>query len=72
MLRAVQKGNAASLITSLSVDAAALYRAAAAAAADAVTARADAVAPLPKLGLYCEYRAAVLDTYSYCFAGAEP
>lgn len=63
-LRAMAKNNAPSLVASLAVDTAALYRSAATAAGQAPFVRQGAK------GLqYAEYKAATFRSYACCFAG---
>jgi hypothetical protein len=62
--RAIRKGNAASLVASLSVDAAAAFSAAAGTAQGIRGAKADC-----KFVQYAEYQAAVHQAYGLAFAG---
>lgn len=64
MLRAIQKGNAPSLIASLAVDAAAAFESAAGTASGVAATKADS-----KFKLYADYQAAVHRAYGQCFAG---
>jgi len=65
VLRAIQKGNAPSLIASLAVDAAAAFDSAAGTARGAAAAKGDC-----KFVLYADYQAAVHRAYGKSFAGA--
>ncbi len=64
VLRAIQKGNAPSLIASLAVDAAAAFDSAAGTARGVGAAKADS-----KFALYADYQAAVHRAYGRCSAG---
>ncbi len=65
MLRAVQKGNAPTLIASLATDASAAFKSAAGTAGGVVSAgKADS-----KFVLYCEYQAAAMETVALAFTG---
>ncbi|CAL8462981.1 g2515 [Coccomyxa elongata] len=66
VLRAIQKGNAPSLIASLAVDAAAAFESAAGTASGVAATKADS-----KFKLYADYQAAVHRAYGQCFAGVE-
>ncbi|BDA48020.1 probable BRO1 domain-containing protein BROX [Coccomyxa sp. Obi] len=66
VLRAIQKGNAPSLIASLAVDAAAAFESAAGTARGVAATKADS-----KFKLYADYQAAVHRAYGQCFAGVE-
>lgn len=64
VLRAIQKGNAPSLIASLAVDAAAAFDSAAGTARGVAAAKSDS-----KFALYADYQAAVHWAYGRSFAG---
>lgn len=64
VLRAIQKGNAPSLIASLAVDAAAAFDSAAGTARGVAAAKSDS-----KFALYADYQAAMHRAYGRSFAG---
>lgn len=68
VLRAVQKGNAPTLIAALATDASAAFKSAAGTAGGVVSGgKADS-----KFVLYCEYQAAAMETVALAFTGGYP